>query len=147
MKVVIEGTPLPSLTDIMDAMGIQVSDFDWYVSELEGCPWPIASNNRWLTGEDMAALYSSHEPTFSWGIFDAVARGERPAIAASPFADGNEAIWAPTSYAPQVPGAKFEVVFWDSSAVVVTGLSDAQGKALHMAFPRRSGAKCGNACG
>jgi len=138
MKLVIEGTPLPSVTEIMDAMGIQVSDHDWYVSELEGYPWPTAINNRWLTGEDMAALYSSHEPTFSWGIFDAVAQGERPTIATSPLADGNDAIWTQASYVPQVPGAKFEVVFWDSSAVVVTGLSDAQGRALHMAFPRRS---------
>lgn len=137
MKVVIESTPLPSLTAITDSMGIQVSDFDWYVSELEGSPWPTATNNRWLTGEDMAALYSARQPIFSWGVFDAAARGERPFMVAPPFADGNEAIWASSSYEPQVPGAKFEIVFWDSSAVVVTGLSDAQGEALQMSFPRR----------
>lgn len=138
MKVVIEGVPLPSLTEITDAIGVKISDFDWYVSELEGYPWPTAINNRWLTGEEMAALHAAHEPTLSWGIFDAVARGERPKISALPFADGNEAIWTSGSYVPQVPGAKLEVVFWDSSAVVVTGLSDPQGEALHMAFSPRS---------
>jgi hypothetical protein len=137
MKVVVEGAPVPSLIAITEAMGIQVSDFDWYVSELEGSPWPTAINHRWLAGEDMAALHSAHEPTFSWGVFDAVARGERPIIAVPPFADGNEALWASASYAPQVPGAKFEVVFWDSSAVVVTGLSDSQGEALRMVFSRQ----------
>ncbi|MDF4001862.1 hypothetical protein P3W33_00420 [Luteibacter sp. PPL552] len=138
MKIVIEGIPLPSLIAVTDAMGIQITDFDWYVSELEGCPWPTPIKDRWISGEDMAALYSSNEPNFSWGIFDAVAKGERPIIATEPFADGNREIWAVAPYAPQVPGATFEIVFWDSSAVVVTGLSDAQGEALHEAFLRRS---------
>lgn len=134
MRIVIERTPLPKVSAILDAIGLRVIEFDWYISNFEGFPWPVELNNCWIDGIDVEKLLLDPDLSISWAVFSAVPRGERPSITLPPFADGNSELWSNNPPSVQMTGAAFEFVIWDASAVVLTGLSAPQVEKLSKIF-------------
>lgn len=72
---------------------------------------------------------------FIWGVFSAFPRGTRFDVPAPPAADGNSNLWYPPEVQPQLEGASFEIVCWDSSATVLVGGSPKQAERFLVAYP------------
>jgi len=109
--------------------------YDWLISDLK-CSWlPWMTNEsakvdeRFLTrallldGKELLRILSSNEIQFRWAVFSALGAGSKPAMIDLPFADGNPNFWR-GSPAPQLNGANFEIVCWDSSRVLMIGVGE-----------------------
>jgi len=107
----------------------------WHVSDTEATAWPADINNRWMTGSELLANCVPHETQFVWGVLDAFVPGANFEIVEIPFADGNTSLWAGAPLAPQIGGASFEIVYWDSCAVFVIGLQERAGSLILDLFP------------
>lgn len=134
MRIVIEQRRFPTIAEVLEAMGTRGAKFDWYISGFEGYPWPVDFNNRWLAGAELEALLAA-DPSISWAVLSAFCVGERPSVTSAPFADGNAELWRSDSSTTQLAGALFELVVWDSSALILTGLTSGQVDRLRQAFP------------
>ena len=120
------------------ALGVDPADFDWYVSDIEtnlrfeGLP----QADGWISGPDLAVVLSHADLQFIWGVFSAFALGARPEIRQGPTADGNPRYWRDTgSLVPELKGALFELVCWDSSATILIGITSDQAERFVAAYP------------
>lgn len=134
MRMIIEQPRLPTIASVLEAMGTRSAEFDWYIAKFEGYPWPVEFNNCWLAGVELENLLAAN-PSISWAVLSAFCIGERPLLASTPFADGHSELWSTGSSSTQLTGALFELVVWDSSALILTGLSAEQVDRLRQAFP------------
>lgn len=120
---------------VLRAMGVDPTLFDWFVSDVEtNVPVPLfGRGDAWIAGDELAAVLI--QPIqFIWAVFCAFPIGVRVAIERAPFADCNPAFWRAPGPAPQLPGACFEVVCWDSSATILVGVSEEQAFAFSRTY-------------
>ncbi|MFN3439951.1 MAG: hypothetical protein ACK41V_19800 [Acidovorax sp.] len=122
---------------VFDALELNASDFDWFVSDIEHAGGDaFCSEDHWISGEDLERALLSNDIQFVWAVFSAIPKGgPRPAIHEPPYADGNPAFWSDPSPRPQLIGALFEIVCWDSSATILVGLPDAALRRFWHRFP------------
>ena len=121
---------------ILRAMGVDPKDYNWYLSDIDAngtMPLP-EEGDGWVTGDALAELLSK-PIQFVWGVFSAFPPGVRVEVSRAPVADGNRNLWYPPEASPQLPGACFEVVCWDSSATLLIGISQEQAAEFLRAFP------------
>jgi hypothetical protein len=118
------------------AMGVDPRSYDWYVSSVEtNVPVPVFSEHEaWVTGDELAVVLAA-PIQFSWAVFSAFPRGVRVDVSSPPDADGNPTFWHPPEVRPQLEGACFEVVCWDSSATILIGVSPQQAERFSQAYP------------
>ena len=141
MSVILESSAsVPYFTDvslILQAAGVEVRDFDWYVSDVEtNVDVPdLLAGSCWLTGEELARVLAIDRLQFIWGVLSAVPSGTRCAVVTEPFVKGNRSYWSASEVGPQLSCALFEIACWDSSATVLSGLSESQTNAFKKAFP------------
>ncbi len=135
MDLIIEGVPLPGLPEIISAMGVNGADFMWHLADVEASAWPHEIKDGWISGADLIAHWVPHETQFVWGVLDAFPHGPRFEVIDLPFADGNPAFWKGKPLVPQIEGAVFEMVFWDSRAVLLIGLDEEQAASVVRALP------------
>ncbi len=132
---------VPYFTDVdatLRAMGVSASEFDWYLSDVETNfdPAGFSWSDRWMTGPELAEVLSHANFQFIWAVFSAFPRGARVEIDEAPFADGNRAFWVDDgTLRPQLAGASFELVCWDSSATILIGISESQADQFGLAYP------------
>jgi len=123
---------------VIEALGIECSDYDWYVSDVETnipCSELDGSGSgQWLTGAELKSILTRGEMQFIWGVFSAVPKGLRPKITNAPFADGNSKYWSDPGVKPQLAGAEFEIACWDSGATILVGISDSQSDSFRARF-------------
>lgn len=125
-----------NLACTLKAAEIEVRDFDWFVSDVEtNIDVPVLSGNGWFTGEELAQVLATEHLQFIWGVLSAVPEGWRCDVESVPFAQGNASYWSNDTVIPQLRGALFEVVCWDSSATILSGLNDVQADAFMRTFP------------
>lgn len=118
------------------AIGVEASAYDWFVSDLEtnvAVP-ALGFGDVWVTGDELSKVLT-RDVQFIWGVFSAVPRGIRLDVSVPPAADGNSSYWQPPEVQPQLEGACFEIVCWDSSATILVGLSLEQAKLFMSTFP------------
>ena len=141
MNIFLESTDaVPYFTDVggtLCSLGVSVSEFDWYVSDIEtniifdGLP----QVDGWVNGPELAQCLLHPDLQFIWGVFSAFPRGMRVDVPRPPDADGNGRYWRDAdSLTPQLNGALFELVCWDSSATILVGITSEQAdryKELH----------------
>jgi hypothetical protein len=128
MNLILEETRQVSwytnMRGVLEAAKIAPADYDWYVSDIEtnwnppGFTW----DDQWFTGDELAAFLHAHEVQFIWAVFSAVRRGHRPSFTFAPYALDNPRYWNGSEPGPQLDGALFEIVCWDSSATMLIGL-------------------------
>lgn len=139
MNFVLEGpSRVPFYTDMaatLAALGIAAEAYDWYLNDLE-CnviPEGFSESDQWMTGQDLQRLLLKPDLQFIWGVFSAVPIGYRAAVERAPYPDGPD-IWLPHA-TPQLPGAHFEIICWDSSATVLIGLPEAALQRFQAVYP------------
>ena len=112
------------MRDMFDAADIAPQDYDWYVSDIDAnwTPPGFSTDDRWFTGEELAAFLAAYEVQFIWAVFSAVPKGLRPIPAATPYVEGNPRYWDGTEPGPQMEGALFEIACWDSSGTILVNL-------------------------
>lgn len=140
MNLILESpAEVPYFTNVactLKAAEIEVRDFDWFVSDVEtNLDVPALSRSGWLTGEQLAHVLATERLQFIWGVLSAVPEGWRCDVEVEPFARGNASYWSSNAVSPQLHSALFEVVCWDSSATILSGLSDVQADAFRKTFP------------
>lgn len=135
MDLVIEGLPLPGIPEILGGMNVKATDFTWHVADVEASVWPKHFDDCWVSGADLIAAWVPGETCFTWGVLDAFPRADAVEVTKLPHADGNNSFWTGLPLLPQLEGAVFEIVFWDSSAVLLIGLNDEQAASLMAGFP------------
>lgn len=140
MNVVLEHSDqVPWYTDFaatLKAMGVNPRLHEWYVSDVEtNVAVPMLNEgDTWISGDELAA--SLEKPIqFIWAVFSAFPPGVRFEVDAAPDADGNPNFWRPPEVSPQLPGASFEVVCWDSSATILIGVSSEQAERFCRTYP------------
>lgn len=143
MNLVLEPpAPVPYFTDMRSTLldaGIRAIDFDWYVSDLEtNFPVPdLGGGNIWVRGTTLSKALDKPGLQFVWAVFSAFAVGDGwRDVESPPIADGNGRYWLPPEAVPQLKGARFEIVCWDSSATILVGLSTEQADRYLSANPR-----------
>lgn len=109
---------------IFEATGLRASDFDWYISDIDtnGGSAQFSDQDRWLAGVELESFLASHTVQFIWAVFSAFPVGYRRHIEQAPYVDGNPLYWQGLEVAPQLEGALFEIVCWDSSATLLIDL-------------------------
>jgi hypothetical protein len=135
MNVLIEGAPLPGPDAILQEIEVEASEFMWHVADVEATGWPQYVDGGWITGSKFVEYCVPHNTQFVWGVLDAFARGDTFEVIDPPFSDGNASLWTGAPLAPQMAGARFEIVYWDSSAIFIIGLGDCEGDRVLNAFP------------
>jgi hypothetical protein len=142
MNLLLESpAPVPYFTDVgatLLALGVKASEFDWYVSDIEmnfnveG----FAPVDGWITGSELERVLAHPNLQFIWGVFSAFPVGRRVEIQESPSADGNPTYWKGGEVLkPQLEGADFELVCWDSSATLLIGITKEQAAHFSSAYP------------
>lgn len=140
MNLILEGPDsTPFYTDMratLKAMAVEASSYDWFVSDVEtNIPVQVhIEGEGWLSGEELAQLLVD-DIQFEWAVFSAVPRGTRFDVSSPPFADGNGRFWQPPDVQPQLHGACFEIVSWDSSATLFIGISPLHAERIAAAYP------------
>lgn len=140
MNLVLESSErVPFYTDMrstLTAMGVEASAYDWFVSDVEtnvAVP-TLDLGDIWVTGDELSRMLA-RDIQFIWGVFSAVPRGIRFDVPVPPAADGNSSFWQPPEVQPQLEGACFEIVCWDSSATVLVGVSPKQAERFLTTYP------------
>lgn len=140
MNLLLEGPDgMPCYTDmraVLKAMAVEASSYDWFVSDMEANV-PISAlieGDGWLSGEEFAQLLAD-DIQFIWAVFSAVPPGIRFDVSSPPSADRNGRFWRPPDVQPQLQGACFEIVCWDSSATLFVGISPQQAECVTAAYP------------
>ncbi|MEP4545287.1 MAG: hypothetical protein ABJ000_03850 [Saccharospirillum sp.] len=124
MNLILERTDqvsfFTSMREVIAALGISCSDYDWYVSDVETNGYPITEG--WHAGDELESLIAGDDIQFIWGVFSAFPGGVRVDVGDSPYVDGNPMYWDGSKPGPQLDGASFEIACWDSSATILIGL-------------------------
>lgn len=143
MNLLLESTDaVPYFTDVgstLRSLGVSASEFDWYVSDIEtnivGDGIPQADG--WMNGPELAHCLAQPNLQFIWGVFSAFPRGMRVDVPRPPAANGNAQLWRDDSpLSPQLDGALFELVCWDSSATILVGVTAEQADSYRAAHPQ-----------
>jgi len=140
MNLILEKTnQVPYFTNmqlVMTALGANASDFDWFISDIETNYYgeDFSNEGRWVGGLELHEFITRNEVQFIWAVFSAVPKGSRPAIHSVPFADGNPSFWEQGAVKPQLDGALFEIVCWDSSATILIGIETQAGERFKQAY-------------
>ncbi|MES9903817.1 MAG: hypothetical protein ABW168_14220 [Sedimenticola sp.] len=118
------------MNDIFDVLDGVCEEYDWYVSDIEtNCapPWDANSRDMMINGYELKKIITETDIQFIWAVFSAIQKGVTPIINALPYADGNNDYWVGEPK-PQLNGAEFEIVCWDSSLFLLIGLPDDMGQ-------------------
>jgi hypothetical protein len=141
MNLILEHTTqvryFTEINSVFQALRISASDFDWYLSDLEmiGSISGFEATDQWIGGEDLQRVITENEIQFIWGVLSAFPKGFRCEIEEPPYADGNPTYWEDSECKPQLTSALFEIVSWDSSAVILVGISAQAGDNFLQAYP------------
>ncbi|TCK02655.1 hypothetical protein [Marinobacterium mangrovicola] len=109
-----------NMREVIAALGISCSDYDWYVSDIETNGFQFAEG--WYYGGELESQIASDDIQFIWAVFSAFPKGMRVDVRDEPFVDGNPRYWDGSEPGPQLEGAIFEIACWDSSATILVGL-------------------------
>jgi hypothetical protein len=109
---------------VFKALGISATDYDWYVSDIEtNCSESMFSQgNRWISGRELQEFLNNSDVQFIWAVFSAVPKGVHFVVENPPFIYDNPSYWSGEEVRPQLEGALFEIVCWDSSATILIAL-------------------------
>ncbi|WP_459211937.1 hypothetical protein [Aquimarina rhabdastrellae] len=128
MNLILENTReveyYTSLKIIEKWMEIELSDYDWHFSDIEG-GWGI-QDPSWITGQELKSKIHEYDYQFVWAVISAYPLGTKPKLNPNPYADGNPDFWT-ASAQKQLEDALFEIVCWDGSATLFIGLPDELG--------------------
>jgi hypothetical protein len=124
MNLILEQTDqvrfFTNMREVIAALGISCSDYDWYVSDIETNGFQFADG--WHPGSELESLIASEDIQFIWAVFSAFPKGVRVDVGKAPCVDGNPHYWDGSEPGPQLDGASFEIACWDSSATILVGL-------------------------
>jgi len=118
------------MNDVFNVLDGVCEEYDWYISDIEtNCapPWGVEVREMRVGGAELRKLITENEIQFIWAVFSAIPKGVVPLIDESPIADGNSKFWE-GSPKPQLNGAVFEIVCWDSSLFLLISVSDIVGQ-------------------
>lgn len=122
---------MPFYTDlqvVFEALGGREREFDWLVTDLE-CNWsPPELMPAWkgpclFDGATLSSLVrrQTNKIQFIWAVLTGLDRGSSIDLAhlpVVPWADGHEGFWSKEP-SIQYPGARVELVCWDSSLTIL----------------------------
>lgn len=125
------------MRDVFLAANIAPQDYDWYVSDIETNwrPTGFSPDDQWFTGDELAAFLRAHDVQFIWAVFSAVSKGHRPVPVVAPYVEDNPRYWNGTEPGPQLAGALFEIVCWDSSGAILINLPEKAMQAFLARYP------------
>jgi hypothetical protein len=133
MNLEIRMKMVPDFASVVSALGYGLRDFDWHLADIDSNPYRPDLAGGWMSGEALDAELAREVVQFKWGVIDAVPKGFRCVLDNEPWADGNGDLWKDGA-AAQMPFALFEVVYWDSSSVMLFGMTSQQAGAVVDAF-------------
>jgi len=123
-----------TLKDILNSFDGLEKDFNWLLTDLE---WfnpdeyldyfeDYRLNKFWITGENLKKLAENEDFYLIWGVISAFDKKEKinlDDIKEEPYADGNPKFWVENPKI-QHPKAVVELVFWDSSLILLLSKVD-----------------------
>ncbi|WP_214843202.1 hypothetical protein [Exiguobacterium sp. s150] len=138
-----------SIQEVMDALCLQVTNYNWLVTDLDA----VISNDSlkyfeeiqeleegaayWIKGERLLELVQHTNLYVIWGVFTAFERKTSITLndlIVHPFADGNSDLWI-ESPRVQHPDAMCELIFWDSTFVLMLSQVEDVSERFRQTFP------------
>jgi len=115
---------------------------EWYSDDFKYVPKPgrrsgPAMRPRLMSGAELRRVAAAPRVDFDWGVFtgfDPSTPVDLNHLAVEPWVEFNPAIFDP-SRGTQYPGAAVEVVFWDSTHMIVTSDDEDLHRRLRAYFP------------
>ena len=108
MNLILERTDqvcfFTNMREVIAALGISCSDYDWYVSDIETNGFQFAEG--WYPGSELELQITSDDIQFIWAVFSAFPEGVRVDVKEAPFVDGNPHYWDGSEPGPQLNGAR-----------------------------------------
>ncbi|WP_286133482.1 MULTISPECIES: hypothetical protein [unclassified Bacillus (in: firmicutes)] len=122
------------MEEILNSFDGLEKNFNWLLTDLE---WSepdeyleyfedYSQNKFWITGENLKKLADEEGFYLIWGVLSAFDKNEKISledIKEEPFADGNPNFWVENPKI-QHPKATVELVFWDSSYILLLSKDD-----------------------
>lgn len=131
------------------------TDLDWFYPEhyldyfenvrIAGVGDNVASH-YWITGENLAKLANDNEVYFIWGVcsaFDQNLTIDLDEITEEPYANGNPDFWDENPKI-QHPQAVVELIFWDSSFILLLSRDSAVSESFRNTFEGWKDLNCYN---
>ncbi|SFH57521.1 hypothetical protein SAMN04487776_13212 [Priestia megaterium] len=141
------------LKEILSSFNNLHEKYNWLLTDLDGS-FPgkyldyfidyriynngMNGNTFWITGKKLTELANKEDIYFIWGIFSAFNKKETinlDMLKEEPYADGNPNFWIETP-AIQHPKAITELVFWDSSLILLLSKDKEMSKNLRNKFKK-----------
>ena len=112
---------------------------DWLISDIDCSSFPDARLEHGIdpitiSGIDLIDVLNIYEIQFNWAVFSALPKGCKPRPSKAPYAAGNSELWN-GRYRPQLKEAEFEIVCWDSCAILVIGAPAELAANFQASFP------------
>lgn len=137
MNLILERTDkvrfFTNMREVVAALGISCSDYDWYVSDIETNGFQFTEG--WYPGNELEPRITNEDIQFIWAVFSAFPKGVKVDVRGAPYVDGNPHYWDSTEPGPQLDGASFEIACWDSSATILVGLDEEMAESYRSTFP------------
>lgn len=120
------------MREVLAALDIRCSDYDWYVSDVETNGYSFEEG--WHSGEELESHIVGADIQFIWAVFSAFPKGVRTKVYKAPYVEGNPDYWDGSDPRPQLEGANFEIACWDSSGTILIGLNSKLANAFRSTF-------------
>lgn len=114
-----------SLRDVEKWMEIDLEDFDWHFSDVDG-GWAPLEDPSWVTGKELKLKINEYDYQFVWAVISAYPSGTQPRLNKEAYANGNPDFWNGIPK-KQLNDSLFEIVCWDSSATLFIGFPNELG--------------------
>jgi len=140
MNLILQNSARVQYYTYLDTIFDAVAEFEsyWYlISELEynQCEDPrLLSELIIISGAELKTIVEKEHIQFIWGVLSAFTEKPTEVPDELPFADGNPEFWK-GSPQPQAPGAKFEIVCFDSSLTLFIGVPEPMAEKLRRLYP------------
>jgi hypothetical protein len=128
MNLILEKTDrvayFTDMKSVFAALEISAADYDWYLSDIDTnrTPAGLLREDHRLAGEALQHLLENHDIQFNWAVFSAVPKGVSVVVPSTLRISAEADFWSGNEVRPQLPGALFEIVCWDSSATILVEL-------------------------
>ncbi len=111
-----------SLRNVEKWLEINLEDYDWHFSDVDG-EWTPLEDPMWVTGKELKSKIKEYDYQFVWAVISAYPSGSQPRLSNAPYANGNPNFWTGIPK-KQLRDSIFEIICWDSSATLFIGLPD-----------------------
>jgi len=120
------------LKDIKSCIDSEIEKYDWLVSDTDHFE-SVGLSDKYFTSSEFDEFASTCQVQFIFGVISALPKNSGMPTGELPCADGNVEIWQEMAK-PQLQNSAFEIIFWDTTYMLIIGAPDSIANKFIMKF-------------